>query len=358
MHLKFKEELKELLGEGYYGKGGLIKVFIEKKYIGGVEKIQKLHDDKKLEKLLDCCERIDGIEGGGDCGCEACGDIKFVPCETCYGSCKIYYEGDYEEDDNCEVCGIRKIQKLHDDKKLEKLLDYCEWIDGIEGGDGGCEACGDIKFVPCETCYGSCKIYYEGDYVPKKLHDDKKLEKLLDYCEWIDGIEGGDGGCEACGDIKFVPCETCYGSCKIYYEGDYEEDDNCEKLHDDKKLEKLLDYCEWIDGIEGCDVGCETYGDIKFVPCETCYGSCKIYYEGDYEEDDNCEIRKIQKLHDDKKLEKLLDCCEMIDGIERGDGGCEACGDIKFVPCETCYGSCKIYDEGDYEEDDNCEVCG
>jgi len=103
MHLRFKDELKELLGEGYYGKRGLPKVFIEKKYIGGVEEIQKLHDEKKLEKLLDCCERIDGIEGG-DGGCEACGDIKFVPCETCYGSCKIYFVGDYE-DDNCEVCG-------------------------------------------------------------------------------------------------------------------------------------------------------------------------------------------------------------------------------------------------------------
>ena len=87
MYLGFKKELKELLGEGYYGKRGLPKVFIEKKYIGGVEEIQKLHDDKKrLEKLLDCCERINDIEGGDG---EACGDIKFVSCETCYGSCKI-----------------------------------------------------------------------------------------------------------------------------------------------------------------------------------------------------------------------------------------------------------------------------
>lgn len=95
MHLEFKEELKELLGEEY-GKGGLPKVFIGRKYIGGVEEIQKLHDDKKLEKLLDCCEKIDEIEGGDNGGCEVCGDIKFVPCETCYGSCKIYYEDDRE----------------------------------------------------------------------------------------------------------------------------------------------------------------------------------------------------------------------------------------------------------------------
>ena len=79
-------------------------MFFEKKYIGRVEKIQKLHDDKKFEKLLDCCERIDDIERG-DGGCEACGDIKFVPCETCYENCKIYYEGDCEEDVNCEVGG-------------------------------------------------------------------------------------------------------------------------------------------------------------------------------------------------------------------------------------------------------------
>ncbi|XP_058773212.1 uncharacterized protein At5g39865-like [Vicia villosa] len=96
MHLEFKEELKELLGEEY-GKGGLPKVFIGRKYIGGVEEIQKLHDDKKLEKLLDCCEKIDEIKGCDNGGCEVCGDIKFVPCETCYGSCKIYYE------DDCEV---------------------------------------------------------------------------------------------------------------------------------------------------------------------------------------------------------------------------------------------------------------
>lgn len=96
MHSEFKEELKELLGEEY-GKGGLPKVFIGRKYIGGVEEIQKLHDDKKLEKLLDCCEKIDEIEGGDNGGCEVCDDIKFVPCETCYGSCKIYYE------DDCEV---------------------------------------------------------------------------------------------------------------------------------------------------------------------------------------------------------------------------------------------------------------
>jgi len=105
MHSGFKEELKELLGHGYgMGGLGLPRVFIGRNYIGGAEEIQQLHEDGKLEKLLDRCEKIkDKVDDEGVC--EACGDIRFVPCETCYGSCKIYYEGydDDEEEDEGEV---------------------------------------------------------------------------------------------------------------------------------------------------------------------------------------------------------------------------------------------------------------
>ncbi|KEH37251.1 hypothetical protein MTR_2g436640 [Medicago truncatula] len=102
-HLLGNSSLEDSQPVEIYQRGGFLK------YIGGVEEIQKLHDDKKLEKLLDRCERIDDIEGG-DGGCEACGDIKFVPCETYHKSCKIYYKGDYEEDDNCEVGGNYGLQ--------------------------------------------------------------------------------------------------------------------------------------------------------------------------------------------------------------------------------------------------------
>ncbi|KAK7266361.1 hypothetical protein RIF29_19005 [Crotalaria pallida] len=94
MHSVFKEELKELLGN-ISGRGGLPKVFISRNYIGGAEEIQKLHEDGKLEKLFDCCEKV----ADNDPPCEACGDIRFVPCETCNGSCKIYYEEDNEEEE-------------------------------------------------------------------------------------------------------------------------------------------------------------------------------------------------------------------------------------------------------------------
>ncbi|KAG8384716.1 hypothetical protein BUALT_Bualt04G0147200 [Buddleja alternifolia] len=102
MHSGFKEELKELLGEGF-GAGGLPRVFLGKKCVGGAEEIRRLNEDGKLEKMVESCELVDDDGGGGgvrNCKiCEACGDIRFVPCETCSGSCKIYYEGDYDEEE-------------------------------------------------------------------------------------------------------------------------------------------------------------------------------------------------------------------------------------------------------------------
>ncbi|GFY84933.1 glutaredoxin family protein [Actinidia rufa] len=106
MHSGFKEELKELLGDGFCG-GGLPRVFVGKKYIGGAEEIRRMHEEGRLEKVLDCCEMVD-CGGGGVC--EGCGDDRFVPCETCSGSCKIYYEDDYDDDDECDEkeCGFQR----------------------------------------------------------------------------------------------------------------------------------------------------------------------------------------------------------------------------------------------------------
>ncbi|KAK4794598.1 hypothetical protein SAY86_012592 [Trapa natans] len=93
MHSGFKEELKELLGEGLNDGSGyrLPRVFVGKSYIGGAEEIRRLHEEGNLEKLLGRCERADG----DDDGCEACGDIRFVPCDTCSGSCKIICGRDF-----------------------------------------------------------------------------------------------------------------------------------------------------------------------------------------------------------------------------------------------------------------------
>lgn len=101
MHSGFKEELKELLMEDENKNGGksLPRVFIGRKQIGGADEIRRLHEDGQLEKLLDSCEKIENGDGGV---CEVCGDIRFVPCETCGGSCKVFYEEEEEEEEEQE----------------------------------------------------------------------------------------------------------------------------------------------------------------------------------------------------------------------------------------------------------------
>lgn len=98
MHSGFKDELKELLGDGF-GRGGLPRVFVGKKYIGGADDIRQMHEEGQLEKAVEGCEMAEDGAGSNGGACEACGDIRFVPCETCSGSCKIYYEKEEEEEE-------------------------------------------------------------------------------------------------------------------------------------------------------------------------------------------------------------------------------------------------------------------
>ncbi|KAK8652478.1 hypothetical protein V6N13_126510 [Hibiscus sabdariffa] len=92
MHAEFKEELKELVGEGF--KVGLPSVFVGKRYIGGAEEIRRMLEEGELEKAVQGCETVDNVGGS----CEACGDVRFVPCVTCSGSCKVCYEEDDEHE--------------------------------------------------------------------------------------------------------------------------------------------------------------------------------------------------------------------------------------------------------------------
>ncbi|MBA0750476.1 hypothetical protein Gogos_001887 [Gossypium gossypioides] len=139
MHSGFKEELKELIGEGF--KGGLPRVFVGKKYIGGAEEIRRMHEEGKLEKAVEGCEMVgddgDG-NGGGSGACEACGDVRFVPCETCSGSCKVYYEDDEREEEE------QQEQQEDDDDE-----------NGGEKGEYGfqrCPDCNENGLIRCPIC--------------------------------------------------------------------------------------------------------------------------------------------------------------------------------------------------------------
>ncbi|KAF4376669.1 uncharacterized protein At5g39865 [Cannabis sativa] len=133
MHSGFKDELKELLKDGFHG-GGLPRVFMGNKYIGGADEIRRLNEDGQLEKLLECCEKVDDDCGDGGGACEACGDVRFVPCETCSGSCKIYYEAEKEEEET---------EEGEEEHEHEEEEDY---------GFQRCPDCNENGLIRCPIC--------------------------------------------------------------------------------------------------------------------------------------------------------------------------------------------------------------
>ncbi|CAH8384951.1 unnamed protein product [Eruca vesicaria subsp. sativa] len=134
MHSGFKEEMKELLGDKFNNGVGITlpRVFLGRKYIGGAEEIRKLNEDGKLEKLLQGCERVKENKDGNGLECEACGDVRFVPCETCSGSCKVYYEDEDDEEDDDEDDGSVK--------------------EGKEYGFQTCPDCNENGLIRCPLC--------------------------------------------------------------------------------------------------------------------------------------------------------------------------------------------------------------
>ncbi|KAG2310878.1 hypothetical protein Bca4012_025383 [Brassica carinata] len=86
MDASFAAELDRI----FAGKKDLTKlprVFIGGRYVGGAEEVRGLHEIGELKKLVRELPRVEG----GVC-CEMCGGHRFVPCNDCHGSHKVFTE--------------------------------------------------------------------------------------------------------------------------------------------------------------------------------------------------------------------------------------------------------------------------
>lgn len=77
----FKDELRSLMSTLPIN---LPQLFIKGKRIGGAEEVLKLHEEGGLNKLL---EGLPRVRIGSVC--DGCGGVRFLPCFSCYGSCKM-----------------------------------------------------------------------------------------------------------------------------------------------------------------------------------------------------------------------------------------------------------------------------
>ena len=113
MHAAFKAELRSLL----HGGLALPRVFVaadgwlgQWRDLGGLDEVRALHDSGELVSALDNCQPL----GPNQAPCLGCGDMRFIPCYTCFGSCRVftgdedggYLAGAFEDCPTCNENGL------------------------------------------------------------------------------------------------------------------------------------------------------------------------------------------------------------------------------------------------------------
>lgn len=80
----FREELRELMK----GKDSTAmvppQVFVKGRYVGGAEDLLRIHEEGCLSELL---HGLPKMKIGAVC--DGCGGVRFLPCFSCNGSCKM-----------------------------------------------------------------------------------------------------------------------------------------------------------------------------------------------------------------------------------------------------------------------------
>lgn len=105
MHSKFRKELTEIMGAAL----PVPRLFILGRYIGGAEEVEQLHEEGILGKMLE------GFVDDSRQECEVCRDVRFIPCITCFGSCKFFSEEDVVE--RCPDCNENGLI----------MCPHCDW---------------------------------------------------------------------------------------------------------------------------------------------------------------------------------------------------------------------------------------
>ncbi|KAI3707151.1 hypothetical protein L6452_25415 [Arctium lappa] len=80
----FREELRELMKGKDSSELVPPRVFVKGRYVGGAEEVLKTMEEGRLGRLLE-----DLPKSKAGFVCDGCGGVRFLPCFTCNGSCKV-----------------------------------------------------------------------------------------------------------------------------------------------------------------------------------------------------------------------------------------------------------------------------
>ncbi|XP_044461454.1 uncharacterized protein At5g39865-like [Mangifera indica] len=105
MDAAYKKELQSIFGGR---KVDLPQVFIRGKYVGGADVLKSMFETGELARVLEGFPRQ---QLGQVCG--TCGDVRFVPCDICSGSRKVFDE-DEDMRKRCLECNENGLIKCPD----------------------------------------------------------------------------------------------------------------------------------------------------------------------------------------------------------------------------------------------------
>ncbi|KMT12489.1 hypothetical protein BVRB_5g104160 [Beta vulgaris subsp. vulgaris] len=125
-----RDEVKELLAPLKKDQVLPPCVFIKGRYIGGADEVLKIHEEGGLAQLLQGLPRI---EAGAVC--DGCGDVRFLPCFRCNGSCKL----------------VKFVKEIDDDKEMDDSENgYCN--SSRKTVVMRCPDCNENGLVLCPIC--------------------------------------------------------------------------------------------------------------------------------------------------------------------------------------------------------------
>ncbi|XP_050208717.1 uncharacterized protein At5g39865-like [Mercurialis annua] len=105
MDSKYLDELQVITGSK---KVNLPLVFIGGKFIGGVDEVRELNENGDLKKMISgSLSLINDNNSNTNNNCDLCGGLRFILCEQCNGSHKIYMEKyGFRSCTSCNVNGL------------------------------------------------------------------------------------------------------------------------------------------------------------------------------------------------------------------------------------------------------------
>ncbi|KAJ6849096.1 uncharacterized protein M6B38_271490 [Iris pallida] len=87
MDASFRRHLQALLPH-HPRPVALPQLFVGGRHLGGTEEVRQLHEDGRLEALLEGAPRVEDRRHV----CGLCGGVRFLPCGECSGSRKVFEE--------------------------------------------------------------------------------------------------------------------------------------------------------------------------------------------------------------------------------------------------------------------------